>query len=402
MGFFGYPIAIALLFAPLAFGGVYAWTLGIIHLLIMTAMVLNLLQRGPLSLPATPLGKPIVALLILSTCSLLFSVHHYTSIVASFSTFFYVILYCLVLKIKRSGLVFLVYWIIGIAALLCIIGLLAQSGIYVLPWHQSSAYPQHGLTATFGNHNHLAGWLEMSLPLLLCLILFGCQRKWLLVQVLLLLLLALALVLTFSRGGWAGITAALLFIATTILLDQRRDIKKKSIIFVSIALGLGLLLLASPNVAQRVHTIGLSERVDIWWGTVDMIQEHWITGTGPGTYGLAFAKFHPPGSSHRYYTAHNDYLQFIAELGLGLVPLILWTMILLYRHGLTTMQSPDKLLRAIHVGSLAGITAIAVHSAVDFNLRIPANVLLFVLLLAFASTPTILQKNKEDHDPQRN
>jgi len=39
------------------------------------------------------------------------------------------------------------------------------------------------------------------------------------------------------------------------------------------------------------------------------------------------------------------------------------------------------------LGALAGISAILVHSFVDFNLHIPANALLFTVLAALAAAP---------------
>ena len=43
----------------------------------------------------------------------------------------------------------------------------------------------------------------------------------------------------------------------------------------------------------------------------------------------------------------------------------------------------DPLLRGISFGSMMGIIALMIHSAVDFNLQIPANALAFMLVLAF-------------------
>jgi hypothetical protein len=44
----------------------------------------------------------------------------------------------------------------------------------------------------------------------------------------------------------------------------------------------------------------------------------------------------------------------------------------------------DPLYRGLGFASLMGIIAILIQSTVDFNLQIPANAAMFVLLLAFA------------------
>ncbi|WP_417914150.1 O-antigen ligase family protein [Candidatus Electronema sp. JM] len=226
----------------------------------------------------------------------------------------------------------------------------------------------------------------MSFPLLLCLILFGCQREWLPVQLLLLILQGVCLILTCSRGGWAGAAAAILFILIWLLAKHRS--RRWRIIFFSSVLAavISVLLLASPLIVRRLHEAELASRMLAWRGTVDMILAHWLTGSGPGTYPFVFAQFQPPGLGDvRFNRAHNDYLQFTAELGVGLPLLIIWMMAVLYRHGLWKLDvSSSRLINAATLGSLAGITAMAVHSFADFNFHIPANALLFSALAAIA------------------
>jgi hypothetical protein len=42
----------------------------------------------------------------------------------------------------------------------------------------------------------------------------------------------------------------------------------------------------------------------------------------------------------------------------------------------------DPLMRGMAFASIMGVTAILIHSSVDFNLQIPANAMMFVMLLA--------------------
>jgi len=50
------------------------------------------------------------------------------------------------------------------------------------------------------------------------------------------------------------------------------------------------------------------------------------------------------------------------------------------------MHSRDPLMAALALGSGGGIFAILVHSIFDFNLQVPSNALLFLLLVAVASS----------------
>ena len=112
-----------------------------------------------------------------------------------------------------------------------------------------------------------------------------------------------------------------------------------------------------------------------------------MLGTGPGTFAYAFTQYQPAGLDKHYTTAHNDYLHFISEVGLPLVAIIAWMVAALHYKGRKKLKNPSRLVRGITLGALAGITAILVHSFGDFNLHIPANAILFVVLAAIVAAP---------------
>src|SRR5438270_5744318 len=81
--------------------------------------------------------------------------------------------------------------------------------------------------------------------------------------------------------------------------------------------------------------------------------------------------------------AHNDYLQFACEFGLvfaavlGAVVLAsLWTAIR------AQLKRRDPLMQGMGFAATMAIVALLIHSAVDFNLQIPANAAMFVVMLA--------------------
>ncbi len=118
-----------------------------------------------------------------------------------------------------------------------------------------------------------------------------------------------------------------------------------------------------------------------------MIQDHPILGIGPGAFATVFTQYQPPGLASHFTMAHNDYLHFISETGLLLIPIVIWMIIALYRKGFPKLQNSSRLVRGTTLGALSGITAILVHSISDFNLHIPANALLFTLLAAIVVAP---------------
>src|SRR5713101_3772514 len=84
--------------------------------------------------------------------------------------------------------------------------------------------------------------------------------------------------------------------------------------------------------------------------------------------------------------AHNDYLELLADtgvmgglIGLSFIGLLSW-------WGLASLQFAGRsLARVIIGGSLTACSGLLLHSLVDFNLHIPSNCLVFLLLSCIAT-----------------
>ena len=396
-----YAIYALLIFTPLARGSVQGWAVSVIHLVTLIALTTFLLGKS-LSWNwkwiNTPLDKPILCLLLLCFLSSIFSLHRYTSIWSLILLLNYLTIYYLVIYTVRTRAQFrqLIYIIIGIAIFLSIFGIFKRFGVNPFPWweYPELKYSADLLSSTYGNHNHLAGYMEMAIPLLLGLFLIGFRGGKLFLLILLTFLMLTALILSLSRGGWIGLLTGLVFMAIALVTD--RHFRNKRLIaaltggFVAVA----FIVLASTPVVERIRTFeqkkeipNLSARVTVWKGVVKMIQDHPLLGTGPGTFATVFTQYQPPGFASRYFMAHNDYLHFISELGLLFFAIIVWMIIVLYKNGFQKLKNPSRLVRGITIGAMSGITAILIHSIVDFNLHIPANALLFTVLAAFVAAP---------------
>ena len=95
-----------------------------------------------------------------------------------------------------------------------------------------------------------------------------------------------------------------------------------------------------------------------------------------------------PPATMRVEHAENDYVELLAEGGLGAAGLAGLLIAVGPRPGLRSVRDePHRAARGIRAGALAGVAALLVHSAFDFNLRIPSNALLFGLLVAIVLRP---------------
>jgi O-antigen ligase len=85
--------------------------------------------------------------------------------------------------------------------------------------------------------------------------------------------------------------------------------------------------------------------------------------------------------------AHNDYLEVASDLGIPAAALFFGsTGALLVRVARKARSSEVSFERAMALGCLGSIAAILLHSLTDFNLYIPANVLVFSLILGLAAS----------------
>jgi len=407
-----YPLYPLFIFTPLAIGSVQGWAISVIHLVTLLALTAFLFEKSltwSWKWIKTPLDKPILILLILSILSTVFSVHKYTSIWSFILLFNYAIIFYLIINTvrTRSQLRELVYLIIGLAALISIIGLLKNFCGNPFPWWDYTDFQKDStrLSSTFGNPNHLAGYMEMTILLLLGLFLMGFRGMKLFLLIVLAMLLFIPLMLSLSRAGGLGALTGLLFMSVALFFNPYFYSKKLLITLVFGFFVVAFMVLSSTPVVKRIRTIeemgsipilrSRVARVTHWGGVVKMIKDHPLLGTGPGTFATVFTQYQPPGFASRYFAAHNDYLHFISETGLALVPVMVWMITAFFVKGFKKLNHPSRLIRGTTLGAMSGVTAILVHSIFDFNLHIPANALLFTVLAAIVVSPIPATDHRE-------
>lgn len=261
-------------------------------------------------------------------------------------------------------------------------------------------------TGTFINRNHLAGYLEMSLAVGIGLMLSHLSSNRLhgwraysrhTIEILLgpkarirliLIAMCIALVLTHSRMGNSAFFSTLLIVSSVYLFLCRHK-SRSTIIFISSIIILDLLIVSSWFGLQKVierleHTSYAHEtRDEVVRDTWVMIQDYPLTGTGAGNFFSTYPMYRQSDVHGYYDMAHNDYLQFLSEQGIiGTLPLVLAVLFAYFTIFRTLRTRHSSLMLGTAYASCFGLTAILIHSSVDFNLQIPANAALFMILLA--------------------
>ena len=399
-----------LVFAPLAFGAVDAWAFLIVQALTIGVILLWALRlwisRKP-QLLWPPLCWVVLAFSIYAVARYFTADIEYVARQEMIQVLMYAFLFFAIVnnlyrqeyaQVVSFTLVFLAMGIAGYAVFQYF-----THSPHV--WTYDALYPGRG-TGTFISPNNLAGFLEMILPLAVAYVLAG--RITPVMRVILgysALVIAAGLVVTFSRGGWVAGGLALLALLGVLIASRQHQVP--AFLLLVVLIGGGAVFTAkylskTTTYVQRVDEtmnnghMELQLRSNMWIAAVQIWRENFWWGAGPAHYNYRFPAYRPERVQLQPDRAHNDYLNLLADWGAagGLITLAgmtvfgagLWQTRKHVRRVEKEFKSGNSNRLAFYLGAAAGLLALAAHSAVDFNLHIPANALIGVTLLALLSS----------------
>ena len=143
--------------------------------------------------------------------------------------------------------------------------------------------------------------------------------------------------------------------------------------------------------------VTLGKRASMRQDTWHIFRDHPWTGTGLGTLPLVFPAYETLYDGKIVNHAHNDYLEMLADTGVAGAACCAWFLAILFFASLKQLLTTDgSFAAALHLSGIVACCGFLVHSLVDFNLHIPGNALLFLLvaLLSTASMPQNRSKRR--------
>lgn len=264
---------------------------------------------------------------------------------------------------------------------------------------------------TYTVKNHFAGLLVMALPFAVAWLLavangasrggardaqFGIRFS---AALALSAFLLLGISFSLSRGAFI---AALASGAVLAVLAFPSGMSVRGRLFTCGAAGLvlfiGLFYLTPMVLIQRLAEHSSSGRTAIWRNTLDLISAYPVVGCGLGGYESAMLRFKTTVLLSALDYAHNDYLQFLGELGvLGFLVGATFLSALLVR----TVRAASQGLGArwVGVGCAGALTAILAHSFFDFNLYVPANAIILAWIAGVSAALPVTGQREEDKLP---
>jgi O-antigen ligase len=271
----------------------------------------------------------------------------------------------------------------------------------------------------FLNRNHFAGWMMMAFPVaaggFFAALASSSSRGrsgvrdrilWFgsagggeaVVLAVSAAVMALAMALSHTRSGIAALCGA------TALLGAAAGRRRGGIVgglfvgAVGTAIAIGCIVWAGFDaIALRFEQMGASRlagRVDAWHDAWDLWRQFPLTGVGVNAYNRAMTIYQQRDLAYHANAAHNDYLQVLAEGGVLVAIPAAVLLILLVRRAVAAVYgasvSPSEWW--LRIGALGGLTAIGCQEFFDFSLQIPANAVLFAMVLAIAVHPPALRR----------
>ena len=253
------------------------------------------------------------------------------------------------------------------------------------------------------NRNHFAGFAELVIPVALVPLVLGKVRRerWLAVGIFALLPIV-ALFLSASRGGIVSFAAEIAVLALLMILRRTGG---RHVLTGGVVLVLAFMLVSWLGVRQILERFSSMQSLEVTEGkrasmrhdAWRIFRDHPWAGTGLGTLPVVFPPYESLYDGRVVNHAHNDYLEILADTGLAGGFCCVWFLGVLFFRSLKHLLVTDKsFAAALHLSGLVACCGFLVHSLVDFNLHMPGNAMLF-LLMAYLATAEIPKSPNKRH-----
>ncbi|HKQ87515.1 MAG TPA: O-antigen ligase family protein [Candidatus Acidoferrales bacterium] len=404
----GVGLCVLITFSVASFGAVEVWSESVVE--IGTAVLLVLwaclaLLKPTVEVRWNPLNWPILGFCAVGAVQLLFHATAYpfltrTELLRAVTcwAFFFLAAQAFQNRADFYGLAWFLILLSFAASLLGIIQYFTSNDrIYWVQQITAGVKP----FGPFVNRNHFAGFVELTLPTGLALLMLrGIRREQVPLMILLTLVPISAVVLASSRAGIICVGLEVCGLAAFRLGRKRAERVRVAPVVVAVAAG--VILIGWIGVGHAVErflpsyntSMSMGKRVSMTRGALRIFLAHPVSGAGLGTTIAVYPPYETMYDGKVVDHVHDDYAEALAETGLLGGACGVFFLILLFwgvARRLTTEQGHFS--HALHAGAIAAAGGLLLHSFVDFNLHILSNALLF-LLQTFVATAPAFPANK--------
>ncbi|MGA1874484.1 MAG: O-antigen ligase family protein [bacterium] len=438
-----------IVYCPLAFGSVHAFSFTLMEIVVLTLGFAWLMQKihgierdGRLTVINTPLLYFVLPFIGLMAIQLLpwpaswvkiispntvatyqqawgevppfisLSLHRYGTRLGLFKVLAYAGVFFLVINWAdtRERIRSIVTALIVIGSVEAIYGILAHIGGHNHIWWYKRIWYTETVTGTYVNRNHLAGLLELVIPIAFGLLVatsrkteekesgqsgsrIGGLRGFILglrvedhvrakkiLLIFLTVVMALALFLSGSRGGILSLTAAFLFMSVILAFRRRfRRYAVTGLIIGALAVGYGIYTGLDTTIS-RFERLGNDAETRLRYAktSLEILRDFPLLGTGWGTFGEVYRRYQDrKDTSFVIDHAHHDWIELGTEMGVLGLGLVIVTFLFCLGYFIRLWRErKNRFSVGIGLGGMVAMVSLALHSFTDFNIHIPANALL--------------------------
>ena len=358
-------------------------------------------------IPNVPLLLPLVAFVLWMTLSLIWATDFYEGFVKVLNWLSGLIIFLLGLMIIRTSqaLRILLYCIFISGFLVALLGV--SQYLFGVEWIYQHSAP----ASVFGNKNFAAQYMVFILPLSIFLFISEKDNKplmWLLAVGG--IMMTVFLFYTHTRGSWVSFIGELFFLIAILAYFKFKHhynfefTAHKTSLAIGVLIAVGVMFTLTPFTfsdgtmgidaetnpkAEAVHIESLSGSVDyllsagstlhqrtvMWLNTLALIKDNLWLGTGIGGWKIYYPKYQAAvendtmlvtGFFHNH--THNDYLEFISELGLIGTLIMLWIAFALLRTmgrllNAKILGDSGRIITLAPLISIIGISMLAIPSS---------------------------------------
>lgn len=243
------------------------------------------------------------------------------------------------------------------------------------------------LSGTFGNPDLVSQYLVLP---------FGCLLPWVFGRTLsgwrrwgtglALLFLAVTLLRLPPVAALLGAVLAVLVVCIGFRLRGRWPLRLRKvhgtllvIVLLLLSAGLVVHLLTREDAVEQTMEKVLGERsvrvrLELWKGSWNLIRDHWWHGVGPGNFRLVYPLYRLESEMKVFEGltaadhAHNCYIEWVAELGLVGLVLLLWAVQRVTWRMMEMLSVAEGFPWYLGLGILAAFVATDAHSFFSSNL----------------------------------
>jgi len=291
---------------------------------------------------------------------------------------------------KLKWMLLSLLWLGSLEAAYGLLGYLLKSPTILAV--QPQLYPGSA-TGTLICKNHFAGLMELCLPAALGYYLAFLrplaaeQRQG--KQFLLLfaaLIMALALVFSRSRAGTVCFALALVFFVLLVRQGRGATLGRAAVLAAALAVVSYGAVIGLDPVIERFKSLNKVEamsRVDIWRDGLRLASFSPLLGSGVGSWASLYPVVKSTTEQLTFSHAHNDYVEALAEGGIVGAGILLALFAGAYREARRTLldERRSRRARVLAASLFTAVFSIALHGLVDFNLQIPSNLFLLMMVL---------------------